>query len=118
EVGNVGGAAGEDARVRGRHVGVRADDGADAAVQVVAHCDLLAGGFRVQVDKHDLAGAVYLREGGIGGPEGAVQVPAHEGASHQVDDVDAVLLIDAAAGGALGIVQGPHHGPFGVQRGI
>ena len=37
DVGDVGGPAGQDARVGGRHVGVRAHDGGHAAVEVPAH---------------------------------------------------------------------------------
>ncbi len=50
DVGHVGGAAGEHARVARLHVGVRAEHGGDPPVQIVAHGDLLAGRLGVQID--------------------------------------------------------------------
>src|SRR4030067_1710732 len=47
DIADEGGALGEDVSVGGGDVGVRADDGADAAVQVPSHRHFLAGGLWV-----------------------------------------------------------------------
>jgi len=60
DVGDVGGSAGEYARVRGRDVRVRADDGGDAPVEVPAHRDLLAGRLGMHVDEHVVGLAAQL----------------------------------------------------------
>ena len=52
DVGDVGGAARQHARVGGRHVRVGADDRRHAAVEVPAHRDLLARRLGVHVDEH------------------------------------------------------------------
>ncbi len=52
DVGDEGGAFGEDAAVGGRHVGVGAEHRGDAAVEVPAHRHLLAGHLGVEVDDH------------------------------------------------------------------
>src|SRR5664280_2143787 len=54
DVGHVGRAAGQDARVRRLHVRVRAEHRRDAAVEVVAHGDLLARRLGVEVDDDGL----------------------------------------------------------------
>ena len=55
DVGDVGRAAGQHARVGGLHVRVGADDGRDPAVEVPAHRDLLGGRLRVHVHDDDAA---------------------------------------------------------------
>ena len=51
DVGLVSGAAGEDAFVGGGDVGVGAENGGDAAVEVPTHGDFFAGGFGVEIDE-------------------------------------------------------------------
>ena len=53
DVGLVGGAAGQHALVGGGNVGVGAEDGGDAAVEMPAHGDFFAGGLGVEVDHDD-----------------------------------------------------------------
>ena len=60
DVGLVGGAAGEDAFVGGGNVGVGAEDGGDAAVEMPAHGDFFAGGFGVEVEEDDLGLSMLL----------------------------------------------------------
>ena len=57
------GAAGQDLFVGGGHVGVRAEHGGDAAVEVAAHQLLVAGGLGVEVEQRitHVAGAVPAR---------------------------------------------------------
>ena len=62
DVGDVGGAAGQHARVGRRDVGVRADDRGDAAVEVPAHRDLLARRLGMEVDEHVVGLAAQLLE--------------------------------------------------------
>ena len=62
DVGDEGGAAGQDALVGGRHVGVGADDRRDPPVEVDAERLLLAGRLGVEVDEHDRAFAGELAE--------------------------------------------------------
>ncbi len=64
DVGDVGGAARQHARIGRRHVGVRADDRGHAPVEVPAHPDLLARRLGVHVDE-DVVG--LSREGVQGG---------------------------------------------------
>ena len=67
-----GRAAREDLLVGGGHVGVRAQNGANAPVQMPAHQLLVTGGFGVKVDQDH---ADIGRQGGqhaVGGREGAI----------------------------------------------
>ena len=101
-VGLVGGSAGEHALVGGGDVGVRAQNGGDAAIQVPAHRHLLAGGFCVEVYHDDFGFDVgEQRVGGVEGIVGGV----HENAALELDHRvgNAALrgsLIDAPAGNA------------------
>src|SRR5680860_815343 len=58
---DISGALRQDPGVRGAHVGMGADHSANAAVQVMAHGHLLAGGLRVEVHKH-VAHSMQLRQ--------------------------------------------------------
>ncbi len=89
-----GGAVGEHALVGGGDMGVGAEHGGDAAVEIPAERDLFAGGFGVEVDEDDArAGALAnLREEVVGFAEGVV-AGVHEDAALQVDD---------GVGGAVG----------------
>ena len=93
-VGDVGGAAGQDAVVGGRHVRVGADDEGRPAVEVVAERLLLARRLGVDVD-HDGVGDLAAR--GIGAISRSAAAKGsssgvHEDAAEQVDDQDAVAL--------------------------
>ena len=67
-IGLVGGAAGQDGVVGGGHVGVGADDEADAAVEAVRVGELLAGGLGVEVGDDGLdAGAELVAGQQLGG---------------------------------------------------
>ena len=57
DVGDEGGAAGEDLVVGGRHMGVRADHEAGAAVAEMAHRLLLAGRLAMHVDDDGVGAA-------------------------------------------------------------
>ena len=64
---DVRGAAGQHARVGGRDVGVGAEAGGDAAVEVPAHRDLLARQLAVEVDDHRVGPLLgELREPRVG----------------------------------------------------
>src|SRR4029077_13661985 len=69
---DVCGPARQDARVRGRDVGVRPDDGAGAAVEVPAHRRLFGGRLRVHVAEDDPRVGVGL-EDRVSGPERIVE---------------------------------------------
>ena len=100
-VGEIGGAAGQDAVVGGRHVGVGADDEARPAVEMVAERLLLARRLRVDVD-HDGVGDLAQRAGlelPVGGGEGIVE-GVHEDAADQVDDQDAAARMGLDQAGA------------------
>src|SRR4051794_15929249 len=96
DVGDVGGPARQHAVVGGRHVGVRAHDAGDAAVEQPAHGDLLAGRLGVEV-QGDVGGVEALddrlRLGEGGAPAG------QEDVARQVDDgeAQAVALDDRHA---------------------
>src|SRR5687767_12322676 len=89
EVGDVGGAPGQHALVGGLHVAVRADHGADAAVEVPAHCLRLAGRLAVHVDQDDRRLLAQLGQHLVGLPERAVDW-RHEHAAHEIQDGHAV----------------------------
>jgi hypothetical protein len=76
----------EDARIRGRHVRVRADDGREATVEVPAHGDLLARGFGVPVeDAHPWRIPAQLIEKTVDRAERIVR-RRHERATDRVHD--------------------------------
>src|SRR5216683_4433489 len=107
-VGLVGGAVGEDALVGGRDVGVGAEDGGDAAVEVPAEGYFFAGGFAVEVEEDDLG--FDLAEELVGLAEGVI-AGGHEDAALEVHDGvglagGQLALVEAEAGGADGIVGG------------
>ena len=102
----VGGAVVEDALVGGGNVGVGADDGGDAPVQVPADGDLFRGGFGVEVEEYDLG--CDLAEKLVGFAEGVV-AGGHEDAALEVEDgvllaIGQGALVDAKAGSAVGVV--------------
>jgi hypothetical protein len=79
----VGGAAGEDALVGGGDVGMGAEQGGDAAVEIPAEGYFFAGGFAVQVEQDDLGGD--LAEEFVGLAKGVVAT-GHEDAALEVHD--------------------------------
>ena len=111
-VGLVGGAVGEDALVGGGDVGVGADDGGDAAVEVPAEGDFFAGGFAVEVEEDDFGSgfALDVAEEFVGFAEGIVAA-GHEDAALEVHDGVSLAggelaLVEAEAGSADGVVGG------------
>ena len=111
-VGLVGGAVGEDALVGGGDVGVGAEDGGDAAVEIPAEGDFFAGGFAVEVEEDDFGAgfAGDLGEEFVGFAEGVV-AGGHEDAALEVHDGVGLAggefaLVEAEAGGADGVVGG------------
>ena len=111
-VGLVGGAAGEDALVGGGDVGVGAEQGGEAAVEIPAEGDFFAGGFAVEIHEDDLGAgfAGDLAEEFVGFAEGVV-AGGHEDAALEVDDSVGLAggefaLVEAEAGGAGGVVGG------------
>ena len=93
-VGLVGGAAGQDLAVGGRHVGVGADHQAGAAVAEMAHGHLLGGGLGVHVDD-DGVGHRAQRAGlqlAVDRGEGIVQ-RVHVHAAQQVDHQDPLAAL-------------------------
>ena len=111
QVGDVGGAPGEDALVGGLDVGVGADDRAHPTVEKPAEGDLFAGRLGVDVDDPHAGLAGDGLDLGQGGPERAVEI-VHE---HPAGDVEHGDLRAAArgdhdrtvAGGARRVVEGP-----------
>ncbi len=102
----------EDALVGGGDVGVGAEDGGDAAVEVPAEGDFFAGGFAVDVEEDDLGAGRFgdLGEEVVGLAEGVV-AGGHEDAALEVDDgvrlaVAEDALVEAEAGGSVGVVGG------------
>src|SRR5207247_7502280 len=83
-VGDIGGSAGQDPGVGGRDVGVSADHGAGAAVQVPPHRRLLGGRLGVHVAEDHLR-VRMRREDGVGRPERVVQ-RVQEDPADQVHD--------------------------------
>ena len=87
DVGEICGPAWQNLLICGLDVRVRADDGCHLAVEVPSHCDLLRGGFRVEVDENDpraRAQRLDLLEHAF---ERVVEL-LHENAAHHVDDAD------------------------------
>jgi hypothetical protein len=108
DVGLVGGAVGQDALVGSGYVGVCAEQGSDAAVEIPAKGDLFASGFAMKVEQDDLCGD--FAEEFVGFTEGIVAT-GHEDAALQVHDgvllaVAQFSLVDAEAGCADGVVGG------------
>ena len=102
---------GQDAVIGGRHMGVRADHEAGAAVAEMAHRLLLAGRLAMHVD-HDGVGGLAERAGGEFALDRRERIVerVHEDAAHGVDHQHAlaVLGVDqrrAAARRAGGIVE-------------
>ena len=100
--------------IGGRHMRVRADDEAGAAVDEMAKALFFAGGFGVEVED-DGVGLLLERAGGqdrLGRLEGIVEFRMHEHPAHDVGDEDAgavasVEQAGAASGGAGRIIGGP-----------
>ncbi len=110
----VGGAPGQHALVGGGHMGVRADDGGDFAVEVPAHGHFFTGGLGVEVHEDD--GCIEPHPLNLAGDdgEGVLELVAHEDAALEIDDADFAALLclqnqAALAGRALGVVQRPQH---------
>jgi hypothetical protein len=111
-VGLIGGAVGEDALVCCGDVGVGADDGGDAAVEIPAEGYFFAGGFAVEVEEDDFGSgfAGDVAEEFVGLAEGVVAA-GHEDATLEVHDGVALAggklaLVEAKAGSADGVVGG------------
>jgi hypothetical protein len=81
-VGLVGGATGEDARIGGGDVGMGAEDGGHAPVQMPAHGHLFRGGLGVDVDQDDLGLDDFEQR--VDGAEGVI-VGVHEDAALEID---------------------------------
>jgi hypothetical protein len=64
---------------------VRADDRADAAVEIPAEGHLFAGGFRMHIDDDRLHGAGELFDDPIGGVKGAVRPDVHIGTAEDAE---------------------------------
>ena len=107
-IGHEGGAAGQDAGIGGRHMGMGPDDQARLAVEMIGEGLLLAGRLGMDVDQDGirrLAEAV-LRQTLDGDGEGIVE-GIHEQAAHDIHHHDALAVArleqpDAAAGRAGG----------------
>ena len=102
----------EEALVGGGYVGVGAEDGGDAAIEVPAEGGFFASGFGVEVEEDYFGIGVALDEGEelVGFAEGVVGA-GHEDAALEVDDgvlgaVAEFAFVEAEAGGAVGEVCG------------
>ena len=108
DVGYVRRAAGEHAGIGGRHVGVSAQAGENAPVEVPPHRHLLARRLPVHVDYKRVGLAAQLGQHGVDLAEGRAH-RGHEDHSSQVDDPqpDGVALDHGVpvAGAALGVVR-------------
>ena len=119
EIGDVGGAFGQHALVRGRHVGMGADDRGDPPIEVPGESLLFRRRFAVQVDEDDLGGVLQLMEGAVDGLKRAVD-EGHEDAPLKVDDGDGDSRgrrhhVGAHPGASIGIVDGPEQARLAVQ---
>ena len=72
DIGDICGAVGQNPLVGGNDVGVRAETETDPAVEVIAHCDFLAGRLGVEIDDYDLGVLLDLRQDSVGRLVGAV----------------------------------------------
>jgi hypothetical protein len=109
-IGLVRGSVGQDARVRGGDVRVRAHHRRDAAVQVPAHRHLFAGQLGMKIDESDFDLLRQLFENLVRFAKRAIGL-RHVGAALQVDNraIDAVAGLhghDAAAGQIVDVVGG------------
>ena len=93
-------------------MGVGAEDGGDAAVEIPAESYFFAGGFGVEVEEDHLGVGVALDEGEefVGFAEGVV-AGGHEDAALEVEDgvlgaVAEGAFVDTEAGGSVGVVGG------------
>ena len=101
DIGHEGGAAGQDALVGGRHMGVGADHEARAAVGEIAHRLLLAGRLGMHVDD-DGVGVAAERAGGEFALDRGERIVerVHEDAAHGVDHQHARAVLGLDHGGA------------------
>jgi len=118
DVGLISRAAGQDALVGGGNVGVGAEDGGDAAIEIPAHGDLLAGSLGVQVEHDDLGRD--LREQLVGLAEGIV-AGGHEDAALKVQDgvalsIAKLALVDAETRRPGGVVGRADNAAVAVAR--
>ena len=111
-VGLVGGAVGEDALVGGGDVGVRADDGGEASVEIPTEGYFFAAGFAMEVEEDDFGGGLAgdLGEELVGFAEGVV-AGGHEDSALEVHDGVGLAggefaLVEAEARSADGVVGG------------
>jgi hypothetical protein len=104
----VGGAAGKHALIGGWDVGVSPKQRSYAAVEIPAHCDLLAGGFAMQIEQNDLRGD--SAEQFVRFAEGVIAT-GHEDAALQIDHGVTLAIaertfIETEAGRAGSVVGG------------
>jgi hypothetical protein len=119
DVGLVGRTVLQDAGVGGGHVGVRAQQGADPAVEKKAHGLLFGRGLGVEIDQ-DRGHLVLLQEI-VDGGEGVVDRGLHEHPPLQADDQDRVSAGGTVDHGAVPrgrgvVVQGPENALFRLQQ--
>ena len=100
-VGHVGGAAGKDLVVGGRHMGVGADHEAGAAVAEKSDGLLFAGRLAVEID-HDGVGRLAQRTGVEFAADGGERIVErrHEDAADGVDDQRALAVLGVDQRGA------------------
>jgi len=91
DVGDICGTAGEDAFIGGDDVGVGAEDAGDAAVEIVAHGDLLGRGLGVDIKKDDVGLVFEFTDDGIGCPIGAIR-RFHKDAAEKGEGADSRAL--------------------------
>ena len=111
DVGDVAGAAGKDARVGRRRMGVGADDEAGAAVDVMAERLFLARRLGVEIEDRDVAAVPAGRRRAPRRCAERVVERVHEHAPHQIDDehpraARGLEQVGAAPGRAGGVVGG------------
>src|SRR5262249_60689901 len=63
DIGDVSRAAGQDAKIRRWHMGVRADHHARSAIAKITHCLLFARGLAVEIDNDDIGAAAERTRG-------------------------------------------------------
>ena len=91
----IGGAAGQDARIGGRDMGVSADHGRNASIEMPAHGDFFARQLGVKIDETYLDFGTQLGKESVGFAKRAID-GCHVGAPLQIDNraVDSVSRLD------------------------
>ncbi len=101
-------------------MGVGAEHGADAAVEIEAQGLLLAGGVGVEIHHHHLDVAAQLGQQAVGDAKGRLEI-AHEHPPLEVEDGHrhaggGLADVDASAGVAFGIVGGAQQARLAVEQ--